>query len=221
MWDPLCRAWVGCHLSYFCRAFLHGTKVRCPGLVGARAIPLARRLVGACPALSQNWLCTEAPPHTAHRTDKTDTHPAKAITTTSKMGCCGSKNEEDEENHYANTAEAKESRKSKRNRKSAHLAEEQVSVPMESTGLRGPSEDSRPVSCVIINTVVYLPCISAMSPFTEGCAGAYEKASPPGRQQRCTFRPTTVSSVQFKNHYIQSSVQDMFIRILGHYMINI
>ena len=30
----------------------------------------------------------------------------------------------------------------------------------------------------------------------EGCAGANEKASPPGRQQRCTFRPTTFSSVR-------------------------
>ena len=42
------------------------------------------------------------------------------------------------------------------------------------------------------------------TPFTEGCAGANKKASPPGRQQeqaskqRCTFRP----------HYVQfSSVQ--------------
>ena len=25
------------------------------------------------------------------------------------------------------------------------------------------------------------------TPFTEGCAGANEKASPPGRQQRCIF----------------------------------
>ena len=41
------------------------------------------------------------------------------------------------------------------------------------------------------------------TPFTEGCAGANKKASPPGRhqeqapKQRCTFRPTTFSSVQF------------------------
>ena len=40
------------------------------------------------------------------------------------------------------------------------------------------------------------------TPFTEGCAGANKKASPPGRhqeqasKQRCTFRPTTFSSVQ-------------------------
>ena len=34
------------------------------------------------------------------------------------------------------------------------------------------------------------------TPFTEGCAGANEKASPPGRQQRYTVRPTTFSSVQ-------------------------
>ena len=41
------------------------------------------------------------------------------------------------------------------------------------------------------------------TPFTEGCAGANTKASPPGRhqeqapKQRCTFSPTTFSSVQF------------------------
>ena len=40
------------------------------------------------------------------------------------------------------------------------------------------------------------------TPFTEGCAGANKKASPPGRhqeqasKQRCTFSPTTFSSVQ-------------------------
>ena len=40
------------------------------------------------------------------------------------------------------------------------------------------------------------------TPFTKGCAGANKKASPPGRQQRCTFSPTTsvqFSSVQFRN----------------------
>ena len=31
--------------------------------------------------------------------------------------------------------------------------------------------------------------------FTEGCAGANTKALLPGRQQRCTFSPTTFSSV--------------------------
>ena len=41
------------------------------------------------------------------------------------------------------------------------------------------------------------------TPFTEGCAGANKKASPPGRhqeqasKQRCTFSLTTFSSVQF------------------------
>ena len=35
------------------------------------------------------------------------------------------------------------------------------------------------------------------TPFTEGCAGANKKASLPGRQQHCTFRPTPFSSVQF------------------------
>ena len=44
---------------------------------------------------------------------------------------------------------------------------------------------------------------SLMTPFTEGCPGVNDKASPPGRhqgqapKQRCTFRPTTFSSVQF------------------------
>ena len=37
---------------------------------------------------------------------------------------------------------------------------------------------------------------------TEGCAGANKKASPPGRQQRCTFSPTTFSSVQFGLDFI-------------------
>ena len=42
------------------------------------------------------------------------------------------------------------------------------------------------------------------TPFTEGCAGANKKPSPPGRQQeqaskqRCTFSHTTFSSVQFR-----------------------
>ena len=35
------------------------------------------------------------------------------------------------------------------------------------------------------------------TPFTEGCAGANGKTLPPGRQQRCTVRPITFSSVQF------------------------
>ena len=45
------------------------------------------------------------------------------------------------------------------------------------------------------------------TPFTEGCAGVNKKASLPGRhqeqaskhvyKQRCTFSPTTFSSVQF------------------------
>ena len=46
---------------------------------------------------------------------------------------------------------------------------------------------------------------SDVLPFTEGCAGANNKASPPGRhqeqapKQRCTFRPITFSSVQFSS----------------------
>ena len=45
--------------------------------------------------------------------------------------------------------------------------------------------------------------LSLTTPFTEGCPGVNDKASPPGRhqeqapKQRCTFRPTTFSSVQF------------------------
>ena len=44
--------------------------------------------------------------------------------------------------------------------------------------------------------------LSLTTPFTEGCPGANNKASPPGRhqeqapKQRCTFSPTTFSSVQ-------------------------
>ena len=34
------------------------------------------------------------------------------------------------------------------------------------------------------------------TPFTDGCAEANEKASPPGLIQSCTLRPTTFSSVQ-------------------------
>ena len=43
-----------------------------------------------------------------------------------------------------------------------------------------------------------------MTSFTEGCPGANNKASPPGRhqeqapKQRCTFSSTTFSSVQFR-----------------------
>ena len=44
--------------------------------------------------------------------------------------------------------------------------------------------------------------LSLTTPFTEGRLGVNDKASPPGRhqeqapKQRCTFRPTTFSSVQ-------------------------
>ena len=47
--------------------------------------------------------------------------------------------------------------------------------------------------------------LSLTTPFTEGCAGANNKASPPGRhqeqasKQRCTLSPTTFSSVQFSS----------------------
>ena len=45
--------------------------------------------------------------------------------------------------------------------------------------------------------------LSLTTPFTEGCLGVNNKASPPGRhqeqaaKQRCTFSSTTFSSVQF------------------------
>ena len=45
---------------------------------------------------------------------------------------------------------------------------------------------------------------SLTTPFTEGCPGVNNEASPPGRhqeqapKQRCTFSSTTFSSVQFK-----------------------
>ena len=45
--------------------------------------------------------------------------------------------------------------------------------------------------------------LSLTTPFTEGCPGVNNKASPPGRhqeqapKQRCTFSPTTFSSVQY------------------------
>ena len=44
--------------------------------------------------------------------------------------------------------------------------------------------------------------LTTRAPFTEGCPGVNDKASPPGRhqeqapKQRCTFRPTSFSSVQ-------------------------
>ena len=46
---------------------------------------------------------------------------------------------------------------------------------------------------------------SLTTPFTEGCPGVNDKASPPGRHQeqaperRCTFSPTAFSSVQFSS----------------------
>ena len=46
--------------------------------------------------------------------------------------------------------------------------------------------------------------LSLTTPFTEGCPGVDNKASPPGRhqeqapKQRCTFSSTTFSSVQFR-----------------------
>ena len=51
------------------------------------------------------------------------------------------------------------------------------------------------------------------TPFTEGCAGANKKASPTGRhqeqgsQQRCTFRPTTFSSVSPVHCHARALIQ--------------
>ena len=50
--------------------------------------------------------------------------------------------------------------------------------------------------------------LSLTTPFTEGCPGVNNKASPPGRhqeqapKQRCTFSPTTFSSVQFRTREV-------------------
>ena len=57
------------------------------------------------------------------------------------------------------------------------------------------------------------------TPFTEGCAGGNKKASPPGRyreqasKQRCTFRPTTFSSVQFSPYHTSLGII-LFLRSL-------
>ena len=51
--------------------------------------------------------------------------------------------------------------------------------------------------------------LSRTTPFTEGRLGVNNKASPPGRhqeqapKQRCTFRPTTFSSVQHVHDHVQ------------------
>ena len=53
---------------------------------------------------------------------------------------------------------------------------------------------------------VQFSSVQTNAPFTEGCAGANKKASPPGRHQeqaptqRCTFRPTTFER-RFFDHY--------------------
>ena len=54
-----------------------------------------------------------------------------------------------------------------------------------------------------IEGIYWATGLSLTTPFTEGCPGTNNKASPPGRhqeqapKQRCTFRPTTFSSVQY------------------------
>ena len=72
----------------------------------------------------------------------------------------------------------------------------------------GPGRFGRQVSVTDIYLAMpchAMPCTgsSLTTPFTEGCPGVNNKASPPGRhqeqapKQRCTFSPTTFSSVQF------------------------
>ena len=48
-----------------------------------------------------------------------------------------------------------------------------------------------------IKGIYWAASLFLRTPFTEGCAGVNKKASPPGRQLRCTLSPTTFSSVQF------------------------
>ena len=58
-------------------------------------------------------------------------------------------------------------------------------------------------TCRRFSSVHWATGSSLTTPFREGCTGANDKASPPGRhqeqapKQRCTFSPTTFSSVQF------------------------
>ena len=61
---------------------------------------------------------------------------------------------------------------------------------------------SRGLPC-LAEGIYWATGLSLTTPFTEGRLGVNDKASPPGRhqeqapKQRCTFRPTTFSSVQF------------------------
>ena len=56
--------------------------------------------------------------------------------------------------------------------------------------------------------------LSLTTPFTEGCAGANKKASPPDRRQeqaskqRCAYGPTTFSSVQQRHHIAPARLAD-------------
>ena len=63
--------------------------------------------------------------------------------------------------------------------------------------------------------------LSPTTPFTEGCPGANNKASPPGRhqeqasKQRCTFSSTTFSSVQiFKVQFRYHSINCNFVQFV-------
>ena len=58
------------------------------------------------------------------------------------------------------------------------------------SGSRGPPR--------FIKGIYWATSLFLRSPFTEGCAGDNKTASPPDRQKRCTFSPTTFSSVQFR-----------------------
>ena len=68
-------------------------------------------------------------------------------------------------------------------------------VPLRSVQFSSDHSGSRGLSR-FIKGIHWATGLFLRTPFTEGCAGANKKASPPGRQRRCTFRPTTFSSAQ-------------------------
>ena len=86
------------------------------------------------------------------------------------------------------------------------------------TGLSRLNSVAMPYHCTFSPTTFSsVQLRSLTTPFTEGCPGANNKASPPGRhqeqapKQRCTFSPTTFSSVQFSLHSKFSSVQCKYV----------
>ena len=69
-----------------------------------------------------------------------------------------------------------------------------------------------PVPC-LAEGIYWATGLSLTTPFTEGRLGVNNKASPPGRhqeqapRQRCTFRPTTFSSVQFSPRLARTALE--------------